>query len=200
MDSVDLSDRLEDAVHDAGEQQAERGLAHGQLGVVRNEHEIAGQRELEAGSDGVTLDEGDGDLRYAMPPREGRLRLLDEAIHLVVAAGRQLPRHLDVPLERDGRALLALEQASDAAQVRESGAEGVGLFRTEYLFINRETTPTEEQQYEDYRAAAAALKLRLAAGSRRSMRAARPRIHPSRHGRPPQPARAARPGFRRPRS
>src|SRR5690606_29720048 len=37
------------------------------------------------------------------------------------------------------------------------GAEGVGLFRTEFLFLNRETAPTEEEQYQAYRAAADAL-------------------------------------------
>jgi phosphotransferase system enzyme I (PtsI) len=51
-----------------------------------------------------------------------------------------------------------IEQASDAAAVRASGAEGVGLFRTEYLFINHDRLPDEEQQHEAYRAAAAALK------------------------------------------
>src|SRR5215467_11294991 len=39
-----------------------------------------------------------------------------------------------------------IEQAADAQQVRGSGAEGVGPFRTEYLFLERETPPTEEQQ------------------------------------------------------
>jgi phosphotransferase system enzyme I (PtsI) len=51
-----------------------------------------------------------------------------------------------------------IEQASDAEQVKLFGAEGVGLFRTEYLFINRERLPREEQQYQAYREAAAALK------------------------------------------
>jgi phosphotransferase system enzyme I (PtsI) len=51
-----------------------------------------------------------------------------------------------------------IEQAADAEQVRGSGAEGVGLFRTEYLFLNREIPPTEEQQYQAYRKAAATLK------------------------------------------
>ena len=45
-----------------------------------------------------------------------------------------------------------IEQAADAEQVKANGAEGVGLFRTEYLFINRERLPTEEQQYQAYRA------------------------------------------------
>jgi len=51
-----------------------------------------------------------------------------------------------------------IEQAADADQVRDSGAEGVGLFRTEYLFLNREILPTEEQQYQAYRQAAAGVK------------------------------------------
>jgi phosphotransferase system enzyme I (PtsI) len=51
-----------------------------------------------------------------------------------------------------------IEQAADAEQVKANGAEGVGLFRTEYLFLNREHLPGEEQQYQDYRATAAALK------------------------------------------
>src|SRR5947208_9614794 len=51
-----------------------------------------------------------------------------------------------------------IEQAADAEHVRACGAEGVGLFRTEYLFLNRETLPGEEEQYQAYRQVAAALK------------------------------------------
>lgn len=51
-----------------------------------------------------------------------------------------------------------IEQPSDIEAVRNSGAEGVGLFRTEYLFLNREISPTEEEQYQAYRQVAAALK------------------------------------------
>ena len=50
-----------------------------------------------------------------------------------------------------------IEQASDTESVLAFGADGVGLFRTEYLFINRGATPSEEEQYEAYRAVAAAL-------------------------------------------
>ncbi|MGV3772122.1 MAG: phosphoenolpyruvate--protein phosphotransferase [Verrucomicrobiales bacterium] len=48
--------------------------------------------------------------------------------------------------------------ANDIKAVQDAGAEGVGLFRTEYLFINRQSLPTEDEQYEAYRAVAAALK------------------------------------------
>jgi len=51
-----------------------------------------------------------------------------------------------------------IEQAADTEQVKANGAEGVGLFRTEYLFINRNYLPSEDQQYQDYREVAAALK------------------------------------------
>jgi phosphotransferase system enzyme I (PtsI) len=51
-----------------------------------------------------------------------------------------------------------IESPADADAVKASGAEGVGLFRTEYLFINRETPPTEEQQYQAYIEVARALK------------------------------------------
>ncbi len=51
-----------------------------------------------------------------------------------------------------------IEQAADAENVRACGAEGVGLFRTEYLYLNRETLPTEEEQFQAYRKVAAALK------------------------------------------
>jgi phosphotransferase system enzyme I (PtsI) len=51
-----------------------------------------------------------------------------------------------------------IERAEDAKSVIEAGAEGVGLFRTEYLFINRDRMPDEEEQYQAYHQAAAALK------------------------------------------
>jgi phosphotransferase system enzyme I (PtsI) len=51
-----------------------------------------------------------------------------------------------------------IEDKNDVAAVIKYGAEGVGLFRTEFLFINRENSPSEEDQYKVYRQVAAALK------------------------------------------
>ncbi len=51
-----------------------------------------------------------------------------------------------------------VEEATDDAEVKLAGAEGVGLFRTEFLFLNRTTLPTEEEQYQAYRQVAAELK------------------------------------------
>jgi phosphotransferase system enzyme I (PtsI) len=44
-----------------------------------------------------------------------------------------------------------IELPDDAQAAREAGATGVGLFRTEFLFMNRKHLPTEEEQFEAYR-------------------------------------------------
>ncbi|RME33259.1 MAG: phosphoenolpyruvate--protein phosphotransferase [Gammaproteobacteria bacterium] len=54
---------------------------------------------------------------------------------------------------RDGTAieLMAnIELPEDFRQVLAVGADGVGLYRTEYLFMNRESVPDEEEQYKAY--------------------------------------------------
>jgi phosphoenolpyruvate-protein phosphotransferase/dihydroxyacetone kinase phosphotransfer subunit len=50
-----------------------------------------------------------------------------------------------------------IRSAKEAQNAVASGAEGVGLFRTEFLFLDRENPPDEEEQYATYQAAAAAL-------------------------------------------
>jgi phosphotransferase system enzyme I (PtsI) len=35
--------------------------------------------------------------------------------------------------------------------VVDSGAEGIGLFRTEFLFLNKTQAPSEDEQYEAYK-------------------------------------------------
>ncbi|WJQ81545.1 phosphoenolpyruvate--protein phosphotransferase [Brevibacillus brevis] len=42
----------------------------------------------------------------------------------------------------------------DAVQAVENGAEGIGLFRTEFLYMGREQFPTEEEQFAAYKAVA----------------------------------------------
>ena len=57
----------------------------------------------------------------------------------------------------DGHSILLeanIEGPEDMASVQASGANGIGLFRTEFLFLNRSTPPTEEEQFEAYRAVA----------------------------------------------
>jgi len=43
-----------------------------------------------------------------------------------------------------------IESANEAKRALEIGADGVGLFRTEYLFMNTRSLPSEEEQFEAY--------------------------------------------------
>ncbi len=47
-----------------------------------------------------------------------------------------------------------IELPQDIEQVKESGATGIGLFRSEFLFLNRDSLPDEEEQFEAYRTVA----------------------------------------------
>jgi phosphoenolpyruvate-protein phosphotransferase (PTS system enzyme I) len=58
--------------------------------------------------------------------------------HVILAANIELPE--DVPL------------------VIEAGAEGIGLYRTEFFFLNRKSLPTEEEQYQTYLSVAEAMR------------------------------------------
>lgn len=44
-----------------------------------------------------------------------------------------------------------IEGPQDIGDVRACGAAGIGLFRSEFLFLNRDSLPSEDEQYEAYR-------------------------------------------------
>jgi phosphoenolpyruvate-protein phosphotransferase (PTS system enzyme I) len=55
---------------------------------------------------------------------------------------------------RDGRHIVLsanIELPEDVEAVAANGAEGIGLYRTEFLYLNRSTLPTEHEQFETYR-------------------------------------------------
>ena len=54
--------------------------------------------------------------------------------------------------------LANIESTEDIKQLHSAGADGVGLFRSEYLYLNRDTLPTEDEQYEVYSALIKKLK------------------------------------------
>nr|AAA26664.1 PEP-dependent HPr protein kinase phosphoryltransferase [Staphylococcus carnosus] len=47
---------------------------------------------------------------------------------------------------------------NDLPGVIENGAEGIGLYRTEFLYMGRDQMPTEEEQFEAYKAVLEAMK------------------------------------------
>jgi phosphotransferase system enzyme I (PtsI) len=74
---------------------------------------------------------------------------------------RELLRYVDLPAEtKDGvfMALLAnVDQVEEARLALRHGAEGIGLYRTEFLFLNRHDLPGEEEQRAAYAALLAAV-------------------------------------------
>lgn len=79
--------------------------------------------------------------------RRRRARV-DEQLHAI--------RHGEATT-RDGRRIhiaANIELAAEMPDVIEQGAEGVGLYRTEFLFLNRRDLPGEDEQAQDYSAVA----------------------------------------------
>ncbi|MCU7857508.1 MAG: phosphoenolpyruvate--protein phosphotransferase, partial [Candidatus Thiodiazotropha sp. (ex Lucinoma borealis)] len=66
----------------------------------------------------------------------------------------ELRRHVDLPaLTTDGERIFLhanIELPEDIGITLNNRADGVGLFRTEFLYMNRPTLPTEEEQLEAY--------------------------------------------------
>lgn len=74
---------------------------------------------------------------------------------------KELKKYIDKQtVTRDGRKVMLaanISNADEAAKAVKAGAEGVGLFRTEFLFMNKQALPTEEEQYNEYKKAAVVL-------------------------------------------
>jgi phosphotransferase system enzyme I (PtsI) len=86
----------------------------------------------------------------------GQLQLRRHTVEERLAALHDQP-----PVTLDGhRITLAgnIEVPEDVPGLQEVGAEGVGLFRTEFLFLNRTGYPAEAEQYEKYLTVAQAMK------------------------------------------
>jgi phosphotransferase system enzyme I (PtsI) len=65
-----------------------------------------------------------------------------EALHEIAAQPAVTKDGTDITL----RSNLEIPRETDA--IKASGARGIGLFRTEFLFMNRATLPTEDEQFE----------------------------------------------------
>jgi phosphotransferase system enzyme I (PtsI) len=91
--------------------------------------------------------------------------VLDEYRHrmaLGLLERKQLERLIHVPSATLDGVPIALhaniELPTEAEQAYEAGAAGIGLYRTEFLFMNRTELPGEDEQYEAYRDAVTAMR------------------------------------------
>lgn len=68
---------------------------------------------------------------------------------------KELFKHKDLPAETpDGyqiKLLANIELVEELSSVLEHGAEGIGLYRTEFLYLNRKGLPSEEEHFNIYK-------------------------------------------------
>ena len=68
---------------------------------------------------------------------------------------REVLKYASLPAEtRDGvrvRLHANIEMVGEVPSAKNHGAEGIGLYRTEILYLNRKDLPTEEEHYQTYR-------------------------------------------------
>src|SRR5213592_5065882 len=113
-------------------------------------HDITAK--LETGQH-VLLDGSDGCLIVApMPETLACYAEIESRRAWVVAQLKELRETTSTT--RDGRHIVLsanIELPEDVQAVAANGAEGIGLYRTEFLYLNRTTLPSEDEQYKTYR-------------------------------------------------
>lgn len=88
-------------------------------------------------------------------PEPGQLSKFSEAINLEAIRKRELSLLKNLPaVTADGHHVELASNiggAQEVSLVKDSGSDGVGLFRTEFLFIDRNSAPSEDEQFEIYK-------------------------------------------------
>jgi phosphotransferase system enzyme I (PtsI) len=105
-------------------------------------------------SDTVILDGTEG-LVIIRPDREtlAEYRVEEERIHAIATGLSELRDKPAVTLDGVKTTLLSnIEFPYEARTCIDKGAEGIGLYRTEFLYLKSEKEPTEEEHYQAYRA------------------------------------------------
>src|SRR3989441_818218 len=137
---------------DLGSRTSHAAILARSLGIpaVVGLHDITAK--LETGQH-VLLDGSDGCLIVAPTPETlARYAEIESRRAKVVARLKELRETTSTT--RDGHHIVLsanIELPEDVEAVEANGAEGIGLYRTEFLYLNRTTLPTEDEQYETYR-------------------------------------------------
>lgn len=107
--------------------------------------------DVDAGTE-VALDGSVGTIQIAPDPQESAELMARLEEHRALAT--RLREAAAEPVEVNGRPVLVaanIGSVADAEQAIRSGADAVGLFRTELLLLNRDAVPDEDQQVADLR-------------------------------------------------
>lgn len=123
---------------------------------------VALQRARDLINDGeLIIVDGDLGVVIVSPSREilDEYRLKQEQWELEQQKLQRIKSTKALTIDGTQIELLAnIEVPEDVAAVRASGAAGIGLYRTEFLFMNRHDMPNEEEQFEAYKSVAKAMK------------------------------------------
>ncbi len=113
---------------------------------------VAGLLERVESGDTVVVDGSEGAI--VLNPMPATVARYEAKAEDLARAARQLYRLRRLPaVTRDGTEIMLqanLELPRELDQAREAGAEGIGLLRSEFLFMNREDLPSEDEQYAAY--------------------------------------------------
>ncbi|MFC0225241.1 phosphoenolpyruvate-protein phosphotransferase PtsI [Serratia aquatilis] len=94
-------------------------------------------------------------------PTPDVIEQLKAAQTLYVSEKNELAKLKDLPaITLDGHQVEVcanIGTVRDVAGAERNGAEGVGLYRTEFLFMDRDSLPTEDEQFQAYKAVAEAM-------------------------------------------
>jgi phosphotransferase system enzyme I (PtsI) len=106
-------------------------------------------------SDGMLLVVDGGTGRLIIDPDERTVADYERQQGELRVISEQLLRYADLPAETvDGVAIKLMANVDLPEEIPDAlryGAEGIGLYRTEFLFLNRGTLPSEEEQEAAYR-------------------------------------------------
>src|SRR5205807_10125386 len=113
-----------------------------------------GVSEVARAGDLIALDAATGEV--ALNPTPDEIARFENSRRLAKIREQKLLEERDLPAQtRDGRRVALwgnIEFPEEVPSLLAHGGEGVGLYRTEFLYLNREDLPTEEEHYKAYAA------------------------------------------------
>lgn len=121
---------------------------------------IEGICSLVKNGDKVVLDGASGEA--IVNPDEETIKEFEQKLDVYMKEKALLAEYAGKPsVTKDGtrvELVCNIGKPEDAKKAVECDGEGIGLFRTEFLFMDRDSIPTEEEQFEAYKSVAETMK------------------------------------------
>ena len=122
------------------------GLHHARVLIRENELLIVDGRE------GVLIVNPDRQVLSEFQLRQGQIEIERQKLKRLRTTPATTLDGVPIALQAN------IELPQDVEAAKEAGATGIGLFRSEFLFLNRDDLPSEDEQFEAYRQVAEAMR------------------------------------------